>query len=327
MIGSVSVVLLVSAAGLGALTVLLALPLSGSTTGQGSGWASGESARSGGRCEFLRSEFLRGLRRRYAASAEGGGPSVRGRHRSGTGVTGEAAMLLRQLSALLQSGRGPGQVWEDLRRQWTRAPAGQPGHGGVSTHGGPDHMLGLMCARAAASDRSGRGAAEGLERLAAELTESLRSASIIPRMVSRGGASRKSRWIPTGPGRIRGGSRAADDVALLMVLTRLAGLMRLSEQTGAPLSRLVDELARTLDDDAETRAAIRSAVAGPRLTQLILAALPVGGVIVGQLIGADALAVLFGTAAGLGCLILGGLFMVLGVLWSHRMILGVQRHG
>ncbi|GAB3192817.1 hypothetical protein GCM10027061_23890 [Nesterenkonia suensis] len=108
---------------------------------------------------------------------------------------------------------------------------------------------------------------------------------------------------------------------------RMAGLLRLSEETGAPLSRLAEELATTLDDDVEVAAAVSAAVAGPRLTQRVLAGLPIGGLLVGQLIGADVLGVLLGTAVGLGCLTVGAGLMLAGVAWSRRMIQVVESHG
>ncbi|OSM44079.1 type II secretion system F family protein [Nesterenkonia sp. PF2B19] len=88
----------------------------------------------------------------------------------------------------------------------------------------------------------------------------------------------------------------------------------------------MEELAATLDDDGEAAAAIASAAAGPRLTQRVLAGLPLGGVLVGQLIGADAVAVLLGSALGIACLVAGAVLMVLGMLWSRRMIQAVESH-
>lgn len=269
----------------------------------------------------------------------------------GAGVTRDAAMLLRQLSALLQSGRGPGQVWADLAHQWAARGQGtsvvNPRRGAVE-HLPMEHPLAQLCARAAAADRAGRGAADGLDRFTAELRERLNASGPLRRFIGpralwtgalrlhRTGAPRRSAlhhlpaW-PWGSGSVSGSASPAgsrrDDRRLLRVASRLAGLLRLSEDTGAPLSRLAEELASTLDDDGEVAAAISSAVAGPRLTQVVLAALPVGGLLVGQLIGADVLGVLFGSPAGLFCLSAGGALMLAGVWWSRGMIRAVAGDG
>ncbi|WP_460690580.1 type II secretion system F family protein [Nesterenkonia suensis] len=276
------------------------------------------------------------------------GRAARRRRRGSVRVdtTRDAAMLIRQLSALLQSGRGPGQAWEDLSRQWAarqgdgadRSSARTPGAAPAS---GQDHPLAQLCARAAAADRAGRGAADGLERFAAELRAGLRRRRRIgtpaSRLTGATSAAAVGIWpraaahdVPAGPrpgaSTWGAGSRSADQ-RLLAVVMRMAGLLRLSEETGAPLSRLAEELATTLDDDVEVAAAVSAAVAGPRLTQRVLAGLPIGGLLVGQLIGADVLGVLLGTAVGLGCLTVGAGLMLAGVAWSRRMIQVVESHG
>lgn len=186
----------------------------------------------------------------------------------------DAAELLRQFSALLQSGRGEGQAWTDLREQWRRRD--------------PDHPLGQVCATVAASESAGAGAAQGLRRC---LEHS-------PHL----------------------------DPQLARTLRRLLAVTALSEQTGAPLSQLVEQLADSMDDSAELSAAVHTAVAGPKLTQLILTLLPVGGVGLGQIMGADPLASLLGGGFGLACLVGGLCFLLLGRWWSERMIQTVMRH-
>ncbi|WP_120006740.1 type II secretion system F family protein [Nesterenkonia muleiensis] len=152
----------------------------------------------------------------------------------------------------------------------------------------PDHQLTKLCAQVAAAEAAGAGTAEGLRRcLAAESDR---------------------------------------DPELTRLLTRLVGVTRLSEQTGAPLSELVEQLASSVDDSAELAAAVQTATAGPKLTQLILSLLPVGGLALGQTMGADPLAMLFGGGLGLICLAVGLLFLGAGSLWSRRMIQSVMRH-
>ncbi|MBS4101264.1 secretion protein F, partial [Tsukamurella paurometabola] len=60
-----------------------------------------------------------------------------------------------------------------------------------------------------------------------------------------------------------------------------------------------------------------SALAGARATAQVLAALPVLGVAMGQLIGADPLGTLLGTGAGGALLVVGTCLTCAGLLWSR----------
>lgn len=152
----------------------------------------------------------------------------------------------------------------------------------------PDHPLAQVSAQITASEASGAGAAEGLRRYV-----SIHSAS---------------------------------DPELTRLLNRLVAVTTLSEQTGAPLSGLVEQLADSVDESAELASAVETATAGPKLTQLILTLLPLGGLALGHIMGADPLATLLGSAMGLACLGAGLMFLTAGRLWSRRMIAVVTRH-
>ncbi|WP_022873686.1 type II secretion system F family protein [Nesterenkonia alba] len=182
----------------------------------------------------------------------------------------DAAVLLRQLSALLQSGRAEGHAWTDLRDHWRDRD--------------PHHPLAEAAHQVVSAEASGAGVAEGLRRSLAQQP---------PQEVAE-------------------------------VLHRLLAVSALSEQTGAPLARLVDRIAASLDEAAELQAAVEKESAGPKLTQLILSLLPLGGVVLGQLMGADPVAMLLGSGLGLVCLATGVGFLFLGRVWSGRMIRGVE---
>ncbi|TLQ01428.1 hypothetical protein FEF26_00115 [Nesterenkonia salmonea] len=153
----------------------------------------------------------------------------------------------------------------------------------------PDHPLAQVSAHIAASEASGTGTAEGLRRYVA--------------------------------------ANAGTDPELNRLLNRLVAVTALSEQTGAPLSSLVEQLADSVDESAELAAAVETATAGPKLTQMILSLLPLGGLALGQIMGADPLATLLGSTIGLACMCAGLGFLVAGRFWSHRMIRVVTRHG
>lgn len=201
----------------------------------------------------------------------------------------DAAVLLRQFSALLQSGRGEAQAWADLRDHWRRrSPLSVRAAPERAVQGG-EHPLAAICAQVAASEQLGQGTAAGLRRCVQEMS-----------------------------------GRAESDV--LRLLEQLIAVTALSEQTGAPLSRLVERLAAGLDESSELHAAVRTAAAGPKLTQLVLALLPLGGVGLGQLMGVSPLATLAGTPLGWLCLVVGAFLLATGWWWSSRLIQGVMRH-
>lgn len=197
----------------------------------------------------------------------------------------DAAMLLRQFSALLQSGRAESQAWSDLRDHWSdRAPTG----GGVDAET-REHPFAVVCGQVAASEQLGQGSAAGLRRC------------------------------------LRGGSSSLPPEVLRCV-EQLIAVTALSEQTGAPLSRLVEQLAEGMDEASELHAAVKTAVAGPKLTQVVLALLPLGGLGLGQMMGVSPLTTLVGTALGWLCLLLGLSLLAAGWWWSTRLIRGVISH-
>ncbi|MBO0597009.1 hypothetical protein I2485_14705 [Nesterenkonia sp. E16_7] len=275
------------------------------------------------------------------------------RWRSGSGgevndLRGSAASLLHQYAALLQSGRSQAQAWVDLSAHWRSRE---------------DHaLLGQVCERAASAEQAGLGAVVGLRRSLAEVaaahrpragsvglhravTESRIAADPVAspalgpaRYVAPGadahpgpgadahpGSGAHAHAGP-GPGPGPGLSVGASAV-LTEVLQGLISIHALSQSTGAPLSRLCRKAADSLEDSAALDAAVRTAAAGPRLTQFILAALPLGGLAMGALMGAQPLAVLFGSTLGWGCLVSGLGCLLLGWRWSARMIRAVTPHG
>ncbi|GGE75417.1 hypothetical protein [Nesterenkonia cremea] len=193
----------------------------------------------------------------------------------------DGAVLLRQFSALLQSGRAEAQAWADLRSHWiARGPlegAADPAE---------EHPFAVVCGQVATSEQLGQGSAAGLRRcLRADAGE-------LPPEVRR-------------------------------CVEQLIAVTSLSEQTGAPLSRLVEQLAEGMDEASELHAAVQTAAAGPKLTQVVLALLPLGGLGLGQLMGVSPLATLTGTSLGWLCLLLGLGLLAFGWWWSTRLIRGV----
>lgn len=157
----------------------------------------------------------------------------------------------------------------------------------------PTHPLCALSERALAAEQSGLGAEVGLRR-----------------------------------GLLDSPAGTADGSAPVLreVLERLVSVHALSQTTGAPLAGLCRKTAESLEDSAALHAAIRTYVAGPALTQRLLTLLPVGGLLMGAVMGASPLGVLLGTGLGWACLITGLGMLFLGRAWSGRMIRAVARN-
>ena len=101
-------------------------------------------------------------------------------------------------------------------------------------------------------------------------------------------------------------------------LRSLAACWRVSERSGSALAPSVARLAVTLRDEEQVRREVAAQLAGPRATSVLLALLPLFGLLMGGALGADPLAVLVGTPAGRACLVVGLLLEALGLFWTAR---------
>ena len=102
-------------------------------------------------------------------------------------------------------------------------------------------------------------------------------------------------------------------------LRALAACWAVSADSGAGLESAVGHLAESARDADEVRDQLAVQLAGPRATARVLAALPILGIAMSQLAGADAIGWLLGSPAGLACLVIGVGLDVLGFIWTNRM--------
>ncbi|WP_020577097.1 type II secretion system F family protein [Actinopolymorpha alba] len=123
-------------------------------------------------------------------------------------------------------------------------------------------------------------------------------------------------------------SRAGGDVPAALagvpppvgdVLPGLAVAWSVAAGTGAGLAAVVDRLALGVRAEDALGREVAAALAGPRATARILAALPLFGLVVGMGAGSDPLAFLLGTPLGWGCLLLGGVLAALGLVWVEHL--------
>lgn len=107
-------------------------------------------------------------------------------------------------------------------------------------------------------------------------------------------------------------------------LLGLAACWRVAVDQGAGLAAGLDRLEGALRADRDQRADLRAQLAGARSTAVMLAALPVLGLVLGTALGADPLRVLLHTGAGVGCLVVGGVLEGVGLWWVLRIVRGAE---
>jgi tight adherence protein B len=115
-------------------------------------------------------------------------------------------------------------------------------------------------------------------------------------------------------GDVVGALRAEDD----HIAAHLAACWQIGSATGARLSDIIENLARAERDAAEARVELRASLAGPRATARMLALLPLLGVGLGYLLGADPITWFVTDPLGPPMLIVGALLTGAGVVWTRR---------
>lgn len=110
------------------------------------------------------------------------------------------------------------------------------------------------------------------------------------------------------------------------VVLSLAALWEVSEGSGAALAGALDRLIAGAEQAEQVRREVGAQLAGPRATVRVLAGLPVVGIGMGLLMGADPVGFLLGTPWGWACLALAGVLEAAGVVWMRRLVSGIERH-
>ncbi|MED7824925.1 type II secretion system F family protein [Streptomyces chiangmaiensis] len=107
-------------------------------------------------------------------------------------------------------------------------------------------------------------------------------------------------------------------------LSGLAACWRVAVDRGAGLAAGLDRLEAALRAERDQQADLRAQLAGARSTAVLLAGLPVLGLLLGTMLGARPLHVLLHTGAGLGCLLAGGVLEGAGLWWAMRIVRGAE---
>ncbi|WP_326598281.1 type II secretion system F family protein [Streptomyces sp. NBC_01803] len=119
--------------------------------------------------------------------------------------------------------------------------------------------------------------------------------------------------------------RAASERPGAEGLRGLAACWAVAVDGGASLASGLERVAGALRAERDQQEELRAQLAGPRATALVLAALPLFGLALGATMGVEPLRVLFGTPAGLGCLLVGALLEWAGVAWVRAIVRSAER--
>jgi tight adherence protein B len=128
------------------------------------------------------------------------------------------------------------------------------------------------------------------------------------------------------------GGPPVDALARLAIRPGAAGLAavcaawRSVEPLGAAASGVLAGVAAALEDAGEARQELDAQLAGIRAATRLLAALPLGGLLLAGAAGASAWSVLAGTGSGHLLLLAAGGLDLLGWRWSRRLIRGAAGH-
>jgi tight adherence protein B len=183
----------------------------------------------------------------------------------------------------------------------------------------------LWCRRreVAAARRAAR--ADDLERCVHSIIEDCRAGATLPDAVA--GAAVASAYYrhaldaaardAVGAGITAGWPRLAAAAPELVPLA-LAG--RLATRSGSSPIGVLEVLSVDLDSDRSVRSSVATAVAGPRASALLLAGLPVAGLLLGTSLGANPAHILAATAIGNVALAIGLAFEAVGLFWTSILI-------
>lgn len=120
-------------------------------------------------------------------------------------------------------------------------------------------------------------------------------------------------------------SDAALSPDLASALRQLAACWHVGVTRGAGLAVSVERLSLSLRAQQELQSTLRNELAAPRATSRMLAFLPIVGVAMGYLLGADPIAWFFGSSAGIFVLAIAVSLTLVGTMWTRRIVQRVER--
>jgi tight adherence protein B len=166
------------------------------------------------------------------------------------------------------------------------------------------------------------------EGLAAELRSGATPEQALHTVTSRG-ASLRSGLGDEATARLAAGRYGGDTPTALRELAALPGgqggaalaaCWHITTESGVGLATGLDQVADALRAERALKEEIAGELAAPRATIVVLAALPLVGLVLGAMLGARPVQVLLHTPAGTVCLLAGLVLETLGLAWTGRII-------
>jgi tight adherence protein B len=103
-------------------------------------------------------------------------------------------------------------------------------------------------------------------------------------------------------------------------LVSVAAVWTVAERHGSSMSGLLERLADAYDDEDAVRADLAASVAGARASMLLLAALPLGGVMLGTAVGGHPWTWLLGRPLGWMACVAAAALDAAGVVWTRWLL-------
>jgi tight adherence protein B len=258
------------------------------------------------------------------------------------------ALSCLALAALLLVGPGSAAslrfaaLWpvRRTRRRWrplTAGPVVAAALGGVALAGpgggAAAALVALAAVRRRRRERAGADAAataaelaDAVSRIGDELRSGSHPAAALAGTVADGprarailtGAAVAARLGDAVPEALR--RAAAGRPAVAAEVERIATAWSLAEQHGVPLADLLTQAHRDIRWRVRFGTAVRAQLAGPRATAHVLTALPLLGLGLGELIGADPIGVLRTGLLGQALLVVGVGLAAAGAAWSDHIL-------
>lgn len=142
----------------------------------------------------------------------------------------------------------------------------------------------------------------------------------LPRILGLMAKLPERRWPLAGRVRPGAGERRQRGAANRAAIPGVIAACRLSTSLGAPLAQILDSLARGIADAGRAHASRAVALAGPRSTSRLLTALPLVGLGLGSLIGADPVGFLLDGGVGTALTVVAVVLMAAGWWWSQKLV-------
>lgn len=113
---------------------------------------------------------------------------------------------------------------------------------------------------------------------------------------------------------------AADSAAPARAWRYLAACWAAATESGAPLAATLERAAESIRALADADRQVDLALTGPLATARVVGLLPLAGIAMAFLVGADPVGVVFGTVPGAVAALLGVAALVIGARWNRRLI-------